>query len=141
MAALRPPFRATDMDGLFKKIKTGKFDRIPSNYSSDLAAMIAQMLKLSPHHRLSVDQILSSPVTARHYSEGGLLPTSTEKAELLKTIKCGYDLKALNHKLPRANYLKEIKEESTADVSLDRAHGTRDRVMSAGGIRHPNFCN
>lgn len=86
------------------------FDRIPSCYSSDLAAMITQMLKINPIHRLSADQILSSPVTARHYTLGGLLPAPSEKAALLGTIKFGYDLRALKNKLPRANYLKEKKE-------------------------------
>lgn len=108
MAALRPPFQATDLQGLYKKVKTGVFDRIPSVYSGDLSSLISQMLKLSPGQRPSTDQILSNPVVARHYSQGGLLPASTEKAELLQTIKFNpYNLRALKDKLPRANYFKE----------------------------------
>ena len=33
VCALKPPFQAKDMQGLFKKVQTGKFDRIPSRYS------------------------------------------------------------------------------------------------------------
>lgn len=29
MAALKPPFRAMDMEGLYRKIQKGQFDRIP----------------------------------------------------------------------------------------------------------------
>lgn len=36
MAALKPPFRAMDMEGLYRKIKKGTFDRIPSKYSNEL---------------------------------------------------------------------------------------------------------
>jgi hypothetical protein len=34
MAALRPPFTATDLPGLYKKICAGQFQRIPANYSN-----------------------------------------------------------------------------------------------------------
>lgn len=136
MAALRPPFQATDLQGLYRKIKAGIFDRIPSIYSSDLANMISTMLKMSPAQRPTTDQILSNPIVARHYSAGGLLPTTTEKAELLQTIKFNpYNLKALKDKLPRANYFKERKEDER-DLSQDRIQTQpRERVMSACGIR------
>ena len=36
MAALKPPFEATNHLGLAIKIKAGKFDRLPLRYSEDL---------------------------------------------------------------------------------------------------------
>ncbi len=36
MAALKPPFRAKDMEGLYHKVQKGLFERIPSRYSDDL---------------------------------------------------------------------------------------------------------
>ena len=36
LATLQPPFRADDMDGLYKKICIGKFNKLPSHYSQDL---------------------------------------------------------------------------------------------------------
>jgi NIMA (never in mitosis gene a)-related kinase len=36
MAALKPPFRASDMEGLYKRVQKGVCDRIPGKYSSDL---------------------------------------------------------------------------------------------------------
>jgi len=34
MAALSPPFKATDLQGLYKKVKAGVFPPISSSYSS-----------------------------------------------------------------------------------------------------------
>jgi NIMA (never in mitosis gene a)-related kinase len=79
MAALRPPFQAVDLQGLFKKVKAGVFDRIPSIYSGDLSSLISQMLKISPGLRPNTDQILSNPIVARHYNQGGLLPAYSER--------------------------------------------------------------
>jgi serine/threonine protein kinase len=36
MGALKPPFRAADMDGLFKKVQKGFYDPMPLKYSKDL---------------------------------------------------------------------------------------------------------
>ena len=51
MAALKPPFTATDLAGLYKKIVAGYFNRIPANYSNDLAKIISSLLKLNPSER------------------------------------------------------------------------------------------
>ena len=37
MAALEPPFKASDLQSLYKKVKAGVFKPIPSCYSSDLS--------------------------------------------------------------------------------------------------------
>jgi len=55
MAALEPPFKATDLQSLYKKVKTGVFPPIPNHYSSDLSEMVNCMLKLRPKERISTD--------------------------------------------------------------------------------------
>jgi NIMA (never in mitosis gene a)-related kinase len=55
MAALEPPFKASDLQSLFKKVKAGVFKPIPSFYSSDLSQMVNSMLKLRPKERPSTD--------------------------------------------------------------------------------------
>jgi len=47
MAALRPPFKAQSHLSLAIKIKAGKYDRIPANYSDELWEMIKWMVSLS----------------------------------------------------------------------------------------------
>jgi NIMA (never in mitosis gene a)-related kinase len=48
MAALRPPFTGNDLQGLFRKVKSGVYERIPSVYSNDLQMVIGMLLKVSP---------------------------------------------------------------------------------------------
>ena len=46
MCCLQTPFRALDMDLLYKKVQDGKYEQIPAHYSSDLRNMISSLLKL-----------------------------------------------------------------------------------------------
>lgn len=55
MAALRPPFTAHDLQGLYKKVITGIFDRIPMIYSNELSTVINSMLKVDPSKRPSTE--------------------------------------------------------------------------------------
>ena len=48
MAAQKPPFTATDIQTLYKKIMSGSYSRIPSVYSNELARIISTLLKLDP---------------------------------------------------------------------------------------------
>ena len=58
---LVPPFRAKDMNGLFKKVTQGVFDEPPKIYSADLIKLITSMIKVNPKDRPSCDQILRTP--------------------------------------------------------------------------------
>jgi NIMA (never in mitosis gene a)-related kinase len=49
------------MQGLWKKINKGVYDKIPKQYSDDLNQLIGQLLKLNPSDRPSCDSILKSP--------------------------------------------------------------------------------
>jgi NIMA (never in mitosis gene a)-related kinase len=49
MAALKPPFRASDMEGLFKKVCGGGYDPLPKIYSNDLNIIISELLQLNPN--------------------------------------------------------------------------------------------
>lgn len=40
MCALRPPFTASNMKGLYNKVIKGEYSRIPREYSDDLAKVI-----------------------------------------------------------------------------------------------------
>ena len=62
MCALVPPFRADDMQGLYKKVIKGKYPRIPDHFSQEMATVIKFMLQISPTYRPSCDQILALPI-------------------------------------------------------------------------------
>lgn len=44
MTTLKPPFRAEDMEGLFKKVIRGHYPKVSTNYSQDLANIIRSLL-------------------------------------------------------------------------------------------------
>ena len=44
MTTLKPPFRAEDMEGLYKKVIRGIYPKIPSHFSSDLSNTIKALL-------------------------------------------------------------------------------------------------
>ena len=44
MAALNPPFRAANMNGLYQKVQKGLYDPIPGHYSKDLQIMLKNLL-------------------------------------------------------------------------------------------------
>lgn len=51
MITLKPPFRASDMQGLFKKVIKGIYPKIPPGYSQDLAGVVKRLLQVSPQLR------------------------------------------------------------------------------------------
>ena len=44
MCALVPPFRADDMNGLYKRVLKGQYPPIPSHYSMDMRQLIKVLL-------------------------------------------------------------------------------------------------
>lgn len=44
MATLKPPFRANDMNGLYKRVLKGIYPNIANTYSKDLNTMIKTLL-------------------------------------------------------------------------------------------------
>ena len=67
MTTLKPPFRAEDMEGLFKKVIRGYYPRIPPHYSQDLSNVISALLQVAPHLRPSADKILTLPAVEKRY--------------------------------------------------------------------------
>lgn len=60
MTTLKPPFRAEDMDGLYKKVIKGSYSKIGEKYSKQLAAAIKSMLQVNPANRPDAGQLLAS---------------------------------------------------------------------------------
>ena len=46
MTTLKPPFRAEDMEGLYKKVIRGYYPKISSTYSQDLSNVIRALLQV-----------------------------------------------------------------------------------------------
>ena len=103
MIALSPPFTAKDMKGLYNRVIKGVYPKLPSNYSADLSAMVAALLKVDPKKRPNTEQILHMPVFIAKYNESrGSF--GNENPELIGTIKVPRNLSLLTDRLPASQY-------------------------------------
>lgn len=85
------------MKGLFTAVTRGIYPKIPSQYSSDLAAMIDALLKVDPKKRPSTEQILHMPVYIAKYNEHReeFCSTTDSNDGLLGTIRVPKNLSLL----------------------------------------------
>ena len=111
MITLRPPFRAQDMEGLFKKVCKGQYNRIPDRFSDDLFTIVQFLLQVNPATRPSCEQILNHPVVLKRieYFKSFAGENESEDKCLLKTIHMPKNLLFLSDKLPKPNYDKQFK--------------------------------
>ena len=58
MTTLKPPFRANNMNGLFKAVLKGSYEPVKASYSKALQKMLALLLSVDPTQRPSCKQIL-----------------------------------------------------------------------------------
>lgn len=110
MCTLNPPFRAKDMDTLFKKVQRGAVEKIPKVYSNDLWLLISSLLRVSPRERPTSEMILANSAVLRH-ARGEVLRAEMagqakheDRPQLLQTIKLPKNLHLLKDKLPKAKY-------------------------------------
>ena len=66
LAALRPPFDASNQLSLAVKINAGRFHRIPNKYSEDLNAAIKSMLLVDSSRRPRIEEIEALPALQVH---------------------------------------------------------------------------
>jgi NIMA (never in mitosis gene a)-related kinase len=103
---LKPPFRAEDMHGLYKKVVRGQYQKIAPSYSKELHYIIKCMLQVQPNLRPSCNEILAMNFISRKaqklYGEAG--EPEYHDNELLQTIKISKNLFALSAMLPSATY-------------------------------------
>jgi len=79
MTTLKPPFRAEDMERLYKKVIRGLYPKIPSHFSQDLSNTIRALIQVNPNLRptcginyfllLKKDKILQLPNTSKRMDD------------------------------------------------------------------------
>ena len=60
MTTLKPPFRAEDMDGLYRKVIKGAYSKIGDQFSKQLGGVIKLMLQVNPANRPSADSLMAN---------------------------------------------------------------------------------
>jgi len=61
LAALSPPFKASNHLALATKIRAGVFERIPARYSDELQKLIRSMIQVEQARRPDIGQVLAHP--------------------------------------------------------------------------------
>eukprot|EP00826_Nyctotherus_ovalis_P048217 TRINITY_DN5652_c0_g10_i2.p1 TRINITY_DN5652_c0_g10~~TRINITY_DN5652_c0_g10_i2.p1 ORF type:complete len:331 (+),score=60.28 TRINITY_DN5652_c0_g10_i2:823-1815(+) len=109
MVTLKPPFRAPDMQSLYKRVLKGVYPKIPTSYSKDLASVIRALLQVSPQLRPACGNILRMPAVIERVEElvGEI---KVDENVLLKTIRVPKKLLSLTNRLPKANYETSDKQ-------------------------------
>lgn len=110
---LKPPFRADDMQSLYKKVVKGEFPAIPKSFSRDLNYIIENLIQLNPNTRLTCSQILNLPSVVRHMKK-----TTNEdaKSALLKTIIFPEFLGELPETLPKSNFTETPPQRNNSNI-------------------------
>jgi NIMA (never in mitosis gene a)-related kinase len=164
-SCLKPPFRADDLQGLFKKVVKGEYPSLPRSFSSDLNLLISRLLMIDPQQRIGPSSILTLPEVKKR-----LVNDEDSQSSLLQTIYFPTKVKQLADCLPRANFdseephlkngkslnlptmkksskvrevsesfIKEVKEEGKREKSLDNLGRYRKIILKEnfGALRLP----
>jgi hypothetical protein len=95
------------MKGLYDCVCKGKYEAIPSHYSSDLKEMLNSCLQVKSANRSDCEKILSSPGLLNQITNT-LNDIQSRKGDdsesLLSTIRCPRNLGLISGVMPAAQY-------------------------------------
>jgi len=133
MVTLKPPFRADDMQGLYKKVIKGKVPAIPKKFSTELLSIIRTLIQVDPKKRPTCDKILDSQIIKNKVKEYKLFedeeggePDFDGEQSLLNTIYIPKSLQQLQERLPKASYIKQF---STPQANGGSENGSKSMML------------
>ena len=117
MITLHPPFKAKNMDELYKKVLSGDIEKLPSKFSNDLYEVVLLLMKVNSNKRPNCGDILNNIHVKKRIeffnnmnnndNDGNLVNVDEkEEQSLLKTIRIPKNLLFLGNQLPKPNYNK-----------------------------------
>jgi hypothetical protein len=139
MIALEPPFKADNMQGLYKKVLKGQYPKISHKYSVDIQTIVRILLQVLPKKRPTCHEILNHAIVKNKITE--LFPDENYvesdddeefKNQLLKTIylpKGTMNIAFLTDKLPKPTYNIEFRGASTERNSYDDNKSVKSLVF------------
>ena len=146
MLALHPPFRAENMEKLYKKVVNCQYGKISERYSNDICEIIKLLLKVKSKDRPTCGQILKHPLVKKRIeffqAQAGnenIDIDDMEEGVLLRTIRIPKNILFLSDKLPEANYdnpLQKIKNKKEGSVEKDKDKNNDNNK----GNTFPNSC-
>jgi NIMA (never in mitosis gene a)-related kinase len=106
LCSLRPPFKGTNLEQLYKNVSKGVYDPIPSIYKEDLRKVISLMLQTNPLNRPNCDTLLSNPLILKRMEFDKNVVMGAH-AQLLNTIKVPRNMNEIKEKLPKTKKYQE----------------------------------
>ena len=130
MITLHPPFKAKNMDELYKNVLSGDIEKLPSKFSNDLYEVVLLLMKVNSNKRPNCGDILNNIYVKKRIEffnnmnnndNDGNLVNIDEKEEqsLLKTIRIPKNLLFLGNQLPKPNY---NKSKNKISVKITTTH-------------------
>ena len=122
MLTLHPPFKAANMEALYKKIIRGQYNKISSRYSRDIGDVVRQLLMVDPKDRPTCDEILKCDMVMERIDffkdrEGFVEEENnpSEENKLMKSFRLTKNMRFISEQLPNPNY--ESPKNSNSNTS------------------------
>ena len=111
MLMLHPPFKASSMEGLYKKIMKGQYGKINSRYSRDICKIVRWLLMVDANERPNCDEILRNEIVKERidffsdregFNEEDDI--NNEDKKLMKSFRYTKNMRFMRQQLPDPNY-------------------------------------
>jgi NIMA (never in mitosis gene a)-related kinase len=127
MITLHPPFRAKNMQDLYKRVLSGEVSKLPNRFSTDLYEVVLLLIQVNSNNRPTCNAILNNELVKKRIEYFNSIITNDneididEKEEqlLLKTIHIPKNLLYLSNQLPKPNYNKRVINKSNTVCELE----------------------
>ena len=141
MFTLHPPFRAKDMEQLYKTVIKGQYKKIGDKYSQDMNDIIDYLLKVNPKDRPNCDDILKHPLVKKRLeffqAEAGETEdlNNMDEGVLLRTIRIPKNIIFLSDNLPEKNYEKAKSHSKAMGRNLHKKNNIQNQNSSLPNIK------
>ena len=141
MLTLHPPFRAKDMEQLYKAVTKGIYKKVGSKYSSDMNEIIDYLLKVNPQERPNCDQILKHPLVKKRLeffqAQSGENEDfdNMDEGVLLRTIRIPKNIIFLSDNLPEKNYEKAKSHSKAMGRNIHKKNNIQGTNSSLPNIK------
>ena len=116
MLNLNPPFKAANMEALYKKVMKGQYGKINSRYSRDIADIVNNILLVDPKERPSCDEILRNDMVKERIDffsdrEGFNDDEDNNNDTLMKSLRISKNMRFISKQLPNPKYESPKNED------------------------------
>ena len=153
MITLHPPFRARNMEELYKRVLGGVINKLPTQFSNDLFEVVSLLIQVNSNKRPNCNVILNNNIVKKRIdyfnsmsnkndNEDDIDMDEKEEQSLLKTIHIPKNLLYLSNQLPKPNYNKNrvINKSNTAcELEINNINKNSFPIINKAKSTLPNI--